>query len=237
MWRALGEGLLAESDPLSNGSPRYWIPIPSMALREASSVADLGFWYAIGEAWSHIIARRLPSPDASILDLGCGSGKMARFLSILPDVTYTGIDVFKPAIMWCKAAFLPLPNFQFIHFDVFSPLYNHGGTIDLATAALPTEDRFDAIICASLFTHLPEPAFRHYLGELWRCLSDRGVAFVSIHNEPADGRFSGKETRIDISNRYFAELASEAKLTVQEHVGNVFSQELFILARNSSPDR
>ena len=64
-------------------------------------------------------------------------------------------------------------------------------------------------ICASLFTHLLEDDCRHYLAEISRVSKPRGLALISIHNEPPHGeRFAGDESRIDIEEAYFVELAA-----------------------------
>ncbi|HEY3797375.1 MAG TPA: class I SAM-dependent methyltransferase [Caulobacteraceae bacterium] len=229
LWRAAGAALGADNDPISSGASNNWIPVPSVELREASSVADMGIWYAIGEAWSQIALAASTQPNPRILDIGCGVGKMARFFAMTPGIEYLGIDVFAPAIQWCQKAFDPLPQFRFVHFDIHSPLYNASGVLDVATTPVPTDETFDLIICASLFTHLYEAAFVHYLAELSRLLSRDGRAIVSIHNEPDNGRLSGQETRIDISDAYFVELIASAKLRIERRVGPVFGQELYVL--------
>ncbi|MGY3408386.1 SAM-dependent methyltransferase [Bradyrhizobium sp. GM5.1] len=232
MWRAVEGEFPVGSDVLSAGAPRYWIPIPSAELREASSVADMGFWYAIGEAWSQTAIKFVRTDKPRILDIGCGSGKMARFFTMIPGAAYLGIDIFKPAIEWSQVAFAALDNFNFKHFDIRSPLYNGNGTLDVATTPVPAPgDSFDLIICGSLFTHLLAPAFKHYLREVARCLSVQGRAVISTHNEPNDERFSGKETRIDIADSYLLELAEASGLRLVEKVGTVFGQEVFIFER------
>jgi SAM-dependent methyltransferase len=228
-WRS-ENAALEGNDPLSAGAPS-WIPLPMPLLRESSSVADLGLWYAIGEAWVHVALSQVRTTEPRILDIGCGCGKMARFFPINPRASYLGIDVFKPSIEWSRKAFASLSNFRFEHFDVHSPLYNGGGVLDVNTARLPAKDKSaDLIICASLFTHLLEPAFCHYLGEVRRCLSRIGVAIVSTHNEPAEGaKFFGRETRIDIADDYFCELTLKAGLRAIK-LGTVFGQEVFHLS-------
>jgi SAM-dependent methyltransferase len=227
-WRS-GNAELVGNDTLSGETP-HWIPLPTSGLRESSSVSDLGLWYAIGEAWAHVAISQVRVTDPRILDIGCGCGKMARFFSLNPRASYLGIDVFRPSIEWSKQAFARFPNFRFEHFDVRSPLYNGNGSLNVDTACIPAENRSaDLIICASLFTHLLEPAFRHYLTEVKRCLSPIGVSIVSTHNEPAEGtHFSGKETRIDIADEYFDELATRAGLKSSK-IGKVFGQEVFCL--------
>jgi SAM-dependent methyltransferase len=228
LWRSTN-AKLSGSDPISTAAP-FWIPLPTSALRESSSVADLGSWYAIGEAWVHVALSQVRTFEPRILDIGCGCGKMARFFSINPRGSYLGLDVFRPSIDWSKQAFIDRPNIRFLHFDVFSPLYNSGGTLNADTTPLPVEDRSaDLIICASLFTHLLEPTARHYLKEVRRCLAIGGTAIVSTHNEPAAGtRFSGTDTRIDVADDYFQDLASRAGLKTIK-IGKVFGQEVFRL--------
>jgi hypothetical protein len=48
---------------------------------------------------------------------------------------------------------------------------------------------------------------------------------------PSNGRFSGDEARIDISEGYFAELATAAGLKIMKTIGNVFGQTLYILSK------
>jgi SAM-dependent methyltransferase len=229
-WRSAGAEF-AGNDPLSAGAPES-IPLPVYTLREASSVGDLGAWYAIGEGWSQTAILHGPANVSRILDIGCGCGKMARLFAMIPGVNYLGIDVFPPAISWSQQAFRRFGDFRFTHFDVHSPLYNPTGVLNVETATVPADDRSaDLIICASLFTHLLESSFRHYLREVARCLDTDGVAIISTHNEPESGsRFSGKETRIDISDDYLIELAREAGLTAKK-VGTIFGQEVFRLVK------
>lgn len=230
-WRSFpSEAFPAGSDPLS-GAAAHWLPLPSAPLREASSVADLGLWYAIGEAWAHTAMAVARTPAPRVLDLGCGCGKVARFFVAGDAASYLGIDVFKPAVEWCRRAFACFSRFSFVHMNIRSGLYNPAGTIPPEAATLPVGDgTIDLAICASLFTHLPEPAFRRYLAELRRCLSGAGRALISIHNQPPEGRFSGTETRIDIADAFFVELAQACRLAVVERVGTVFGQEVFVLA-------
>jgi SAM-dependent methyltransferase len=227
-WRS-EHAKLVGNDPLFTGAA-FGIPLPMPSLRESSSVADLGLWYAIGEAWVHVALSQVRNAEPRVLDIGCGCGKMARFFAINPRTSYLGIDVFKPSVEWSKQAFESFPNFRFKHFDVHSPLYNGNGVLDVNTARVPAKSQSaDLIICASLFTHLLESAFCHYLHEIKRCLSSNGVAIVSTHNAPPNGlRFSGKETRIDITDDYFDELVTRAGLRSFK-LGTVFGQEVFNL--------
>jgi len=214
------------------GQP-YSLELPNSYLREASSVSDLGIWYSIGEAWAQIATNFIVSDEPTVLDLGCGCGKMARFFYLNPKLRYIGLDIFKPSILWCQKAFENVPRFRFEHLDVRSKLYNPQGSLDGATVKLPVLDSsVDMIICGSLFTHLLEPEFYHYMSEITRILNSQGTALVSIHDRPPTGmRFSGDVTRIDIAPEYFSEIVTSYDLQVRHHIGNVFGQQVYLLER------
>ena len=210
----------------------YSLPIPNVILREASSVSQMDAFFAIGEAWSHMVSHFLPD-DPFVLDIGCGCAKLARFLYLNLRLRYLGVDLFLPAIEWSQKAFTPLAGdrFRFEHFNGHSTLYNPQGTLKPREYRLPCEDRsVDTVVCASLFTHLLEPDFIHYLGEIARVLKTSGKAIISIHTEPKVGSlFSGNEARIDIVPSYFLELAKLAGLRHYERVGLVYGQEVHVL--------
>lgn len=228
-WRISG-AITTENEVHDRGEP-YSISIPNIKLRQASSIGDLGYWYAIGEAWAQIAFAFLP-PSPRVLDIGCGCGKMARFFILVPNLLYVGLDIFYPSIYWCEREFKRFSDrFAFRHLDVASPLYNPSGVIAGDQIQLPVESgSVDLAICGSLFTHLLEPTFLHYLSELQRCLSPTGKAVISLHTEPSDGRFSGNEEQIDVSKEYFQEMALSVGLEVFKEIGNVYGQQVYVLA-------
>jgi len=210
----------------------FSLPLPNAILREASSISQLDAFFAIGEAWSHLVAHFLPE-EPLVLDIGCGCGKLARFLYLNPRIRYVGIDLFLPGIEWSQRAFAPLTGerFRFEHFDGYSALYNPQGSVKPSEYSLPCKDRsVDTVVCASLFTHLREPDSVHYLHEIARVLKPSGKAIISIHTDPQPGTcFSGDEARIDITPSYFVQLADQADLHVYERAGVVYGQEVLVL--------
>ena len=229
-WRAIDIHFPLDNEPAWRGDP-YSLPIPNAGMRASSSISDMEAWYAIGEAWAHIAARFSP-PDPKVLDIGCGCGKIARFLYLNPHLRYIGVDLFLPAILWCRKNFAELAGdrFRFEHFDGISEVYNPTGTIKPSEYQLPVTDAsVDMTICASLFTHLLEPDCLHYLGEIHRVARIGGRALISIHNEPPHGkRFAGDEARIDIEEDYFIVLAANAGLSLCKKIGNVYGQQLLL---------
>jgi SAM-dependent methyltransferase len=233
LWQ--GRSISIADDESWSGQP-FALPIPNIPLREASSTGELGGFLAIGEAWADLVSHFLPE-NPVVLDLGCGCGKLARFLYLNPTLQYIGIDLFLPAIAWCRNAFQPLAGgrFRFEHFNGFSEAYNPDGDIEPVNYRLPCDDRsIDVAVCASLFTHLDESTCRHYLGELQRMLKPGGKAVLSIHTHPSTGNlFSGGEERIDIDPEYFVRLASQAGLQLLQKAGIVYGQLAVVFERSS----
>src|SRR4051812_8847278 len=191
LWQKLRGDFPVGSEPHARGQPRA-LDLPNAALRESSSDADLGNFYAVGEAWAQLAISIATTSTPRIVDIGCGCGKMARFFVTNPAIQYYGIDVFGPAIAWCQEAFQHFPSFRFEHLDVYSSVYNVSGAMAAEAVVLPVSDASaDVVICASLFTHLLQPAFVRYLAEIARILAPNGRALVSIHDEPGDNTFSG----------------------------------------------
>src|SRR2546423_10798599 len=231
LWQNLSGDFPVGSEPHARGQPRV-IDIPNAALRESSSDADLGNFYAVGEAWAQLAMSLAPTSTPRIVDVGCGCGKMARFFVLNPAIQYCGLDVFGPAIAWCREAFQHFPNFRFEHLDVYSSVYNANGTVPPETAILPVDDASaDVVICGSLFTHLLEPAFVHYLREVARILAQNGRALVSIHDEPKNGAFSGDAARIDVDRSYFIDTVTDAGLRVNTRIGTVYGQQVYVLSK------
>lgn len=233
MWRSVPLEALHTIDEQLYPAQPHSLPLPNEVLREASSVADIPTFYAIGEAWSQMVAHYLP-PNPRVVDIGCGCGKLARFFYLVPGLTYVGIDLFAPSIRWCDKAFAPVADrFQFVHFDGHSEVYNPTGTVKPSEYVLPLKDgEVDMTVCASLFTHLFEPDARHYLSEIRRTTKPGGQAIISIHVTPKKGkRFSGDEARIDIEEGYFEQLCREAGMPVEERIGVIYGQTAFRLRK------
>src|SRR5712692_11920500 len=96
-------------------------------------------------------------PTDRVLDLGCGSGRMALPLSrYLTTGTYHGIDVSRQAIEWCQTNISQrFTNFQFDHVDADNSHYNPAGTVRAEEYRLPYSDgTFDFVAASSLYTHL-----------------------------------------------------------------------------------
>lgn len=206
---------------------------PPYPLRASTGVGDLAMFLGIGEAWAQLVTQFLPDAPM-VLDLGCGCGKLARFLHLNPRLHYVGVDLYAPSILWCQRAFAAAGDrFRFEHFDGYSAAYNPRGRIRVSHYRLPMTDlSVDMVVCASLFTHLLERDAVHYLTEIARVLRQDGQVLVSIHNQPERGKaFSGAESRVDVDEAYFLKLCAAAGFECAERIGLVYGQVVHRLRR------
>jgi SAM-dependent methyltransferase len=115
-----------------------------------------------------------------ILDFGCATGRMTRWLAPLAvDREIWGVDVNSEYIHWCRAHLSPP-----LHF-LTSTTYPH----------LPFEDRyFDVVYAGSVFTHIDDLAGA-WLAELGRVIRPGGQLYFSFcdrkYSELVHRRFGG----------------------------------------------
>ncbi len=88
-------------------------------------------------------------PNETVLDIGCGIGRMAVPLMdyLNDDGTYYGFDLFTKGITWCKNNISTRRNnFHFEHVDIYNQFYNPDGKEDASQYKFPYEDEsFDFI--------------------------------------------------------------------------------------------
>jgi SAM-dependent methyltransferase len=122
-----------------------------------------------------------PRAYASVLDFGCGCGRIARRLIQQQPRPgrYLGIDRHKGMVQWCQNHLAAhAPSFEFRHHDVHHDTLNPGGTP--GHLPFPVGDKSVTLFIAwSVFTHLLEPNAEFYLRELARVLSPAGVAVTT----------------------------------------------------------
>lgn len=119
-----------------------------------------------------------PALYESVLDFGCGCGRVARQLIQQRERPrrYVGVDIHAGMIKWCRANLAPRADgFEFVHHDVFAAGLNPGKGKPL-TRPLPAADESTTLMIAiSVFTHLLEEQAVHYLREARRVLRPGGV--------------------------------------------------------------
>jgi len=118
-------------------------------------------------------------PSSSVLDIGCGPGRVAAPLTRYLDPatgSYEGFDVMPASIKWCtKAITSRHPNFRFQVADLHNAQYNPKGRQRASEYVFPYGDEsFDVALAASLFTHLQPFEGQRYLDEARRVLRPGG---------------------------------------------------------------
>jgi SAM-dependent methyltransferase len=132
-----------------------------------------------------ILEEHGPAIWRSVLDFGCGSGRLARHLLRHDPVPrrYVGIDIDRRGLAWCAEHLYPIASrlglrWDFVHHDVRNPFLNPTGAAEVLS--LPMLDRTVSLVLAhSVFTHLIERQALQYLHEVGRVLTADGLAYTT----------------------------------------------------------
>ena len=180
------------------------------------------------------------STSLNVLDFASGYGRATRHLA----------DFFGPEAVWASDI---QPDAVTFCRDTLG-VRTFASTRDPADLAIT--DRFDLIVAASLFSHLPRGTFAAWLDALRRHLMPGGVLLFSVHGEgmvppslfPADGHLFVPESEslvLDVSE-YGTAYVSDAFVRAQ--IGRVFgahapirllakglcgAQDLYIVSQDS----
>jgi SAM-dependent methyltransferase len=116
-----------------------------------------------------------------VLEIGCGSGRNALAL-LTYDVTYQGMDIYRPYISWCTDNIASQnPSFRFHHADIYNGFYNASGKARSDEFRFPFPDSsFDLIFLTSVFTHMMEDDAIHYIQEISRLLVRGGGMYATF---------------------------------------------------------
>lgn len=144
-----------------------------------------GDFKAIGEKWLQYFIKKgdLKTTD-SILDVGCGIGRIAvpltRYLS--KEGSYEGIDIVLQGIKWCAKKITPkYPNFHFQIADVYNKKYNPNGKHKSSDYKFPFDGKtFDFVFLTSVFTHMLPLDMENYFSEISRVLKKDGKCIITF---------------------------------------------------------
>jgi SAM-dependent methyltransferase len=132
-----------------------------------------------------LVANCALKSDSSVLDVGCGIGRLAVALTgfLSPAARYEGFDIVPQQIDWCRRHIAAtFPNFRFQLADVRNDAYHPRGRVRAADYVFPYDARaFDVAVVASVFTHLLAPDLAQYVSEVSRVLRPGGRCLASFY--------------------------------------------------------
>ena len=154
------------------GSDGWPLP-PSGFIHAVSGASDVD-WYLRGGALAHgsmmeLLRDHGVGPEAlrSVLDFGCGCGRVVRHWRPTESTRVHGVDTNQHLVRWCARR---------LGFGEFK-----------ATGMKPPlpfeEERFDLIYAFSVFTHLTEVLQLAWMDELERVLKPGGYLVISTHGQ------------------------------------------------------
>jgi SAM-dependent methyltransferase len=153
-------------------------PLPPRRLMvRVAGTADADWFLRSGLAAYDAIAGHVPLAEIdSVLDFGCGCGRVTRYWSDFAG-TVSGGDVSKRAVDWCRQ------NLGFAHFEV-----------NRLEPPLTFEDEsFDLVYALSVFTHLTDELQLAWRDELRRVLRPGGRLLLTTHGESYVPRLDSAE--------------------------------------------
>lgn len=122
-------------------------------------------------------------PDARVLDVGCGIGRMAvPLIDYLDEGSYAGFDIGREMVRWCRREISARrPDFEFSWAPVYNGKYNPFGRVAPHEFRFPYDDAsFDFAFATSVFTHLLRDDAQHYLDEVARVLRPGGTCLLTF---------------------------------------------------------
>lgn len=123
-------------------------------------------------------------PTDSVLDVGCGIGRMAVALTgyLTDEGSYEGFDVLSEGIDWASKNITPrFPNFNFNFVDNYNKTYNPNGNLKASEFKFPYEkNSFDFIFLTSVFTHMLPEDIENYMSEISRVMKADGTCLMTF---------------------------------------------------------
>jgi len=138
--------------------------------------------------WQTLLPLLRGRSRATILDVGCGNGRFASFLSATlgAPFLYCGIDASAPLLALAERALAGVPGARLLHADF---------VLETPESPLPAE-RFDCVAAFGLLHHVPQESMRR---ALIRALAERvapgGLLALTFWDFAQDPRFQGKGVR------------------------------------------
>ena len=160
------------------------LPVPPPRLRvEVAGTPGLEWFLESGRQQAEIIraaAERNGAPIGSVgslLDFGCGCGRVLRHWAALEGPEIFGSDYNEGLAAWCAA------NLPFVTASVNQ----------LAPPLRYEDGKFGLVYAISVFTHLPHDFERAWIDELSRIIAPGGMLLVTTHGDSYADRLDAAE--------------------------------------------
>jgi SAM-dependent methyltransferase len=142
------------------------------------------FIKASSDCWLTFLSREYCKPNADVVELGCGCGRIAQSLrEPWFQGTYVGVDIDNEMIDYCRKNF-QAERFQFILSPHKSTTYSSGNlwdtSIDEHALVVAKPNSKDFVYAFTLYTHLLENEITDYLRETYRILRSRGIMYMNF---------------------------------------------------------
>jgi ubiquinone/menaquinone biosynthesis C-methylase UbiE len=166
--------------------PMYYIYQPLYSVptdEEAQAVGSNNFLHTGQIILGLLTGRGQLKPTDTVLDVGCGMGRVAYPLAYYldPQARYEGFDIDLNFIVKAQEMISSyFPNFNFQHVNIFNSVYNPQGNLLSSEFRFPYDDQtFDFIFLTSVFTHMLPEDVSHYLQEIKRVLKPNGTCLAT----------------------------------------------------------
>jgi len=170
----------SEDDEVDAGG----LPVPPRRLRvEVAGTPGLEWFLESGKQQADIIRSAAERNDApleasgSLLDFGCGCGRVLRHWAGLDGTEIHGSDYNEQLAGWCAA------NLPFVTASVNQ----------LAPPLRYEDGQFDLVYAISVFTHLPHDLERAWIDELSRITAPGGLLLLTTHGDSYADRLDPDE--------------------------------------------
>ena len=199
---------------LATGAPDG-LPLPSpFLIHEVSGVYDQKSFYDNGVDGAECIRRNLKKNNLaveqfhSLLDFGCGCGRILRHWRKLPATKVYGTDYNPSLVKWCRE------NLPFAQCSVntFAPRLEYAN------------QQFDFIYAISVFTHLTEDLQPLWRDELYRVLKPGGYCLFTFQGTHHQDRLTPDEQDRFRSGRIVVQQAQYAGMNTCQ----VFHPESYV---------
>lgn len=209
-------------------------------LADNRSYLDSGY-----EQIEQLLHFELLNENTSILDFGCGQGRLINSLTYFKTnyAKYTGLDTSKKSVDWCEKNLKYTDKISFIHLPAANARYNPN---EKGLKPFPFQkNEFDLIFLNSVFSHMMTDDVSYYLNQFHKVLKDNGKVYLTAfveENVPAVEenpenyleKSTGALHRVRFEKMFFFSLVKEAGFEVKEFHHQLLDrtkQSVLILAK------